>query len=405
LADIVLENARDPLEKVKVYETIVQFYIAQNRMPEAIKTAIAALKLLGVSLSEQPSKLGILADSMRTKLTINSVPRQSRGNEREELANLPEMTDPYKIAAMRLLITVLVPAFLSAPNLFPIITFKMVNLSIKYGNSPQAAYGYALYGWLLCGGLGDIATGYRFGQLALKLLEKFDTRELKCKVINIVNAFIRHWKEHGEQTIPAFVEALQSSLSTGNIEYAGYSSINYCHYTFLIGEELEQVSTAQQPYIDLMQKLKQEYALHSVSTVGQTVFNLLGESANPCQLVGDRFDEERMLPEIKSANVMTSLFMIYFYKSMLLYLFKQYDAAVENAALAEKYTPSILGFMTLAVHNFYYSLALLAQCRHVASKDEQKQALKQVEVNQKVMKNWANHAPENYQHKYDIVEA
>jgi predicted ATPase len=76
LADIVLENARDPLEKVKVYETIVQFYIAQNRMPEAIKTAIAALKLLGVSLSEQPSKLGILADSMRTKLTINSVPTE-----------------------------------------------------------------------------------------------------------------------------------------------------------------------------------------------------------------------------------------------------------------------------------------------------------------------------------------
>lgn len=357
LADIVLENASDPLEKVKVYETIVQFYIDQNRMPEAITTAIAALKLLGVSLPEQPSKLGILADSMRTKLTINSVPRQIRGNEREELATLPEMTDPYKIAAMRLLITVLVPAFLSAPNLFPIVTFKMVNLSIKYGNSPQAAYGYALYGWLLCGGLGDIATGYRFGQLALKLVSQFDTRELKCKVINIVNAFIRHWKEHGSQTIPAFVEALQSSLSTGNIEYAGYSSINYCHYTFLIGEELEQVSTAQQPYIDLMQKLKQEYALHSVSTVGQTVLNLLGESAHPCQLVGDRFDEETMLPAIQSANVMTSLFMIYFYKSMLLYLFKQYNAAVENAALAEKYTPSILGFMTLAVHNFYYSLA------------------------------------------------
>jgi len=51
LADIVLENAREPLEKVKVYETIVQFYIAQNRMPEAITTASAALKLLGVSLS------------------------------------------------------------------------------------------------------------------------------------------------------------------------------------------------------------------------------------------------------------------------------------------------------------------------------------------------------------------
>ncbi len=401
LAEVVLAQAKTALEKVNIYEPIIQTHIAQNHMPEAISTALVALKLLGISLSERPAQLEIVAGAFRTKWAI--------GLKRiEDLATLPTMTDPDKLAAMRILITLIVPAFLSSPTLFPVVTFKMVSLCVKHGNSAQAAYGYALYGWLLCSALNDIPSGYQFGQLALKLMERFDDKALHCKVINIVNAFIRPWKEPAHQIIPTFEAALQVSLETGNIEYAGYSSINYCHYGFLVGEELEQLSAAQQPYLDLMHKLKQEYALHSVSTVGQTVLNLLGKSADPCQLVGDRFNESALLPVIKEANVMTSLFMIYFYKSMLQYLFQQYDAAVESASLAKQYEVSILGFLTLPVHYFYYSLALLAQVRQpnlVDNTPARKHALKQVEANQKHLKEWAIHAPANFEHKYLLVEA
>ncbi|MDV2995289.1 MAG: hypothetical protein N4J56_004943 [Chroococcidiopsis sp. SAG 2025] len=96
---------------------------------------------------------------------------------------------------------------------------------------------------------------------------------------------------------------------------------------------------------------------------------------------------------------------------MLLYLFKEHDAALESAELAERYTDSILGFMTLANHNFYYSLSLLSQYTRFSNKVKkgkaiaQKQVLKIVESNQKKMKEWATHAPKNYQHKYDLVEA
>ncbi|MDV2995290.1 MAG: hypothetical protein N4J56_004944 [Chroococcidiopsis sp. SAG 2025] len=311
LSDLVLKQAKRPLDKVKVYETKIQFHIAQNQMLEAIATALEILKMLGVSLPEQPNRFGILVNSISTKLNIGA-------KQIEDLAQLPRMTDPEKIAAMRILIAVLVPAFLTTPNLFPIITFKMVNLSLRYGNSPQAAYGYALYGWLLCGALGDINSGYQFGQLALELLNKFNAQDLSCKVINIYNAFVCHWKEHGKTTIPAFVEALQMSLEIGNIEYAGYSSLNFCHYTFLIGEHLESVISSQKPYIELMHKLKQEYVLHSINTVRQTVLNLLSESADPRRLVGRAFNEAEMLPIFQAANIRTSLFMSYFYKTIAL---------------------------------------------------------------------------------------
>ncbi len=396
LANIVLDRAKNTLDKVKVYEIKIQFYIAQNQMLDAIDTAIEVLDLLGVSLSKKPQKLNIIANSLLTKVAVTS-----KGIE--NLAQLPEMTDPYKIAAMRVLVAALVPAFVASPNLFPLITFKIVNLSLRYGISPQAAYGYGLYGWLLCGALDDINSGYEFGQLSIQLFDRFNSLELNCKALNIYNAFIRHWKEHGRQTIPVFIDALKLSLETGNIEYAGYSSINYCHYTFLVGEELETLRTAHKPYVDLMKQVKQDYALHSVSTVRQTVLNLLGESDDPCCLVGESFNEVKMLPIFQKANVMTSLFMTYCYKTMLLYLFKDYRNSVKAGELTDQYTASCFGFMSIAAHNFYYSLALLGNCYQ--NKSSQKIALNQVEINQKKMKNWATHAPENYRHKFDLIEA
>ena len=60
--------------------------------------------------------------------------------------------------------------------------------------------------------------------------------------------------------------------------------------------------------------------------------------------------------------------------------------------------------MYIANYNFYYSLALLAHYPDT-SKSEQKQYLKQVAAHQKKMQKWASHAPCNFQHKYDLVEA
>ncbi|MBD1937297.1 AAA family ATPase [Microcoleus sp. FACHB-68] len=404
LSEIVLRQAESLLEKVKVYEIKIQFYIAQNLMQEAINTALEVLKMLGVFIPKNPNKINILVGVLRTKLTLNV-------KQIEDLAQLPEMTDPYKLAAMRILIAVLVPAFLTAPSLFPIVTFKMVNLAVRYGNSPLSAYGYTLYGWLLCGALGDINSGYQFGQLGIRLLDQFDARELKCKGINIFNAFIRHWKDHVRETIQPFVEALQISLETGNIEYTGYSAINYCHYIFLKGEHLPKVSAHQRQYIDLMRKLKQEYVIHSISISQQAVLNLLDLSENRCSLIGQSFDENEMLRIFKEANIITSLFITYFYKLMLSYLFKDYKGAIESASLAEQYAAGISGFLILSEHNFYYSLALLGFCSSCDDREtneiqlSQKQALKLVNLNQTKLKLWAVEAPENYQHKYLLVEA
>ncbi|MEK0189526.1 hypothetical protein, partial [Microcoleus anatoxicus] len=60
--------------------------------------------------------------------------------------------------------------------------------------------------------------------------------------------------------------------------------------------------------------------------------------------------------------------------------------------------------MMIGTHNLYYSLALLA-VYPTADSEQQQQYSMQVVANQEKMQKWAHHAPMNYQHKYDLVEA
>jgi predicted ATPase len=63
-----------------------------------------------------------------------------------------------------------------------LFVLKVINLSLKYGNTPLSAFAYACYGLVLCGILGNIEEGYDFGKLALQLLSRFNAKELEAKV-------------------------------------------------------------------------------------------------------------------------------------------------------------------------------------------------------------------------------
>ncbi|HEY9851408.1 MAG TPA: PAS domain S-box protein [Leptolyngbyaceae cyanobacterium] len=397
LSDVVLERAKTLLEKIPIYETKIQFYIAQNQMQEAIDTALPVLNLLGVRLPKNPSTLHILLGLIRTKLVLSR-------KRIEDLANLPEMTDSYKLAAMGILMKITSPVFMASPAMFPLIIFAMLNLGIKYGNCSYSALAYVIYGLLLCGSLGDIESGYQFGQLALQIIEKYDAQKLKPIVYVTFNSGIRQWKEPAIKSIQPFVETILVGLEVGDIEYACHNARYYCSYPFLTGEHLESLAQKQAKYLKMLLNFQQEIQINYTQIWSQVVLNLLGVSTDKCHLVGEMFNEDEKLPNFLKNNNVVCLFHFYFLKAGLLYLFKEYAQSVEQAKLAEKYIEGGFCSLPLTAHNFYYSLALLALCSN-SSNQQKRGYLKKVVSNQKKLKKWAFHAPGNYQHKYELVEA
>jgi predicted ATPase/signal transduction histidine kinase/CheY-like chemotaxis protein len=396
LADLVLQQATSLLDKVKVYEVKIQAYTAQNKPLEAIDTALLVLKLLGIRFPKKPNKLDIIIALARTKIWL-------AGKRIEDLIDLPEMTNPDKIAAMRILSIMFSAAYFATPELFPLIVFKQVNLSVKYGNTPVSSYAYATYGLILSGEVvNDVNSGYQFGKVALLLVDKFKAKELKSRTLFIFNYFIRHWHEHIRESLTPLLDAYLIGRETGDLEYATFSAGAYCYYSLVTGKELTRLEREMAMYSNAFRQFNQETFFYYNQLQRQVVLNLMGLAEDKCRLIGESYDEIKMLPIHLAANTTNICHSIYFFKLYLGYLFQDYQQALENAALVEKNINSAVGSVPLS--HFYNSLTHLAIYFDV-SKFEQKQILKKVESNQKKIEKWASSAPMTHLHKFYLVEA
>ncbi|OCR02245.1 hypothetical protein BCD67_19775 [Oscillatoriales cyanobacterium USR001] len=396
LLEVVLQEAKTLLDRVKVYEVKIQSYISQYRLSEAIETGLEVLEKLGISLSQMSEDPGILIQAIARKLA-------EENKQIEDLADLTEMTDPYQFAAIRILLTVTSAAYITNPALLSRLLFAMVDLCLTYGNPPLAAGVYVNYGVFLTVG-GDIDSGYRFGQLSLRLLDKFNTKNIKVLVLHYFNSFIRHWKDHVRETIEPLQEAFNSGLEIGNLEYACYAILGYHNHRFFWGDDVESIEVKSREYLSLTRKLGQYFVLEGFNLLQQLFLNLLAQSKQPTILIGNNYNETETIQSALQINNYYSLFFIYTFKTFLSYLFKEREAAVENARQADKYKAPVSGMIVTGQLNFYYSLSLLAQYPHV-SETEQREYLEQVATNQQTMRHWANNCPANYQHKYDLIEA
>jgi predicted ATPase/signal transduction histidine kinase len=394
LANIAIERAISTLDKSKAYEIIMRVYLAQNMLSEALDFGIKALNNFNVKFPRNPTLVNVFTAIAQTKLTLF-------GKSIEDLINLPEMTDKNKLAAMRILMIIIPIASQTSSLLFPLSVLKIIKLSVKYGNSPTAAFGYTIYGAILCDKFGDIEAGYKFGLLGLKLLEKMDINILKCKIYLIFYGTIIHFKDHAIKTISCFIEGMQAGLETGDIEYVTYHTRLEIENLFISGVNLNLIKNKIDQYAQESHQQLNCNVLY-LKICLQKVLNLQGDSPSNITLIGKAFNELEQTELLgKNAAFLGCLSAT---KVVLSYLFADYKSAIMNALLTEAYHENNPAFLTYCVNNFYYSLALLSQYPKT-SFIERKQYLKQVGANQKKMKLWAHHAPCNFQHKYDLVEA
>ncbi|MDJ0615172.1 MAG: trifunctional serine/threonine-protein kinase/ATP-binding protein/sensor histidine kinase [Calothrix sp. MO_192.B10] len=395
LANIVIGKASSILDQAKAYEIIMQLYIAQNMMLEALNFGIKILHDFGISLPKKPTLVNVFAAIAKTKLAL-------AGKRIEDLVKLPEMTDPHKLAVLRIFMIMIPAASQAGSLLFPLTVLAIVRLSIKYGNSPATAFGYTIYGAILCDKFGDVESGYRFGCLGQELLDKMDANFLKCKINFIFNGAIKHFKNPVNKTILPLTRAMQTGLETGDVEYVGYNAWVVSENLFLNGTNLDLVENKLSNYIKQLNQLNLSDNALAISVFLQKTLNLQGKSSHRVDLIGNAFNERQDKQILsKSSTILGGL---YASKTVLAYLFNDYAQAINNGLLTEKIHENNPGFLPYSVNNFYHSLALLAQYPK-ATHPERKQYLKQVATNQKKMKLWADHAPCNYQNKYDLVEA
>jgi len=164
------------------------------------------------------------------------------------------------------------------------------------------------------------------------------------------------------------------------------------------------VAAAFQEYRTQILRFKQEAIAYQMQPWHQLALHLQGEATDPTRLIGTAYNEDVMLPALLENRLGIPIFYTYIARAIWLYYAGDYAGSLQAARLAKPLEESAPATPGYANRYFYESLACLALCSTATAADRRKY-LRWVSRNQRKAKYWAQHCPENYQHRYYLVEA
>jgi len=398
MADIadVRRHARSPLEQAAICALLITEYTMLGRNVEAVDTAREALAMLGIEVPR---------DLLRDALEREIAPIKAALGQRSiaSLIDLPEMQDPIFRTAMKVLMPVHTAAYFAGMrDLYGWFLAKMTNLSLNHGHVPESLKGYASFGGVLCSDFGEFHDGYEFASLAIKLTDKYHDHGLKCRACLIMVSFVNHWAKHVGETDRYLDPGIQAGMEAGEHQFVSYllmwgRVINGFHR----GTSLLQQLTVSGEALDFTRKVKSHLATDSILG-GRAVFaNLAGHTVAADSFDLDELSEADFLAGCAEHSSNSSLGFYYTIRAQALYLHGDFEAAHASIKKALALAQFISAYITAADLNYYHSLTLLA----LADDSAPPGGRQLVRDNQAQLDRWAQSCPDNFRHKFDLVEA
>ncbi len=385
---VILASTGNLLDQLPVFEIRILALIAQNNAAGALKEGLGALKKLNIQLPEAPQMADVEQRLGEITTLLGSL-------SPEQLTELPVMSDPLQLCALRILNRILSASYQCSPLHFPIIVFTMLRLSYQYGNAQNSPFAYACFGLVQCGIVGNYEAGYKFGQLALKLVDKLGSEECRAKTRYCVCTFVQHWKEPLENTLQPLQDTYQIARTTGDFEYAAWAGMMVNVHGYFAGQPLPDIESASREYWEVINRLGQKTAHHHFSIFLQAIANLQDPTARPGLLQGAYYQQEESIPKLIAANDVTGLFIVHFNRMILFYMLQDHNDAEREAAAAQQLLHGIVSSAYVPVFHFYSALIHLAQGKQT---ETVKEALEKLQF-------WRTQAPINNEHKVDLLLA
>lgn len=387
-----LARCKTRMDRVRIYEMKVLALNARSRYGDGIREAGKALALLGIRLPTKVNPIRFMTDILSTNWKLSRVGITN-------LVGWKRMENAEKMVAMRLLMTVYTPAYIHQPELAPVIALKMVNLSLKYGNSPESPFAYVVIAILLGSGFKEYKRSYDMGRVAVELAEKPESETLRCKVFFLYSVMIHHWSRSTEEGHELLMRGYKSGLVTGDFIFVSYC-LNHIHIQpMLLGKPLEELSTSFRTYGEIQNRLNVTSSQLWFEMLQQIVENLRNPDKVPTDFNGDKFDEREFVRFAIENQDQTILAGYYLEKSLMHLLCDEPGLAFRYVREARKYSGGVMGMMFLPYIDFIFAISMLMMGRVTAW---QWRKIKKISKNFKL---WATNSPTNYGILSSILQA
>ncbi|MCT4370092.1 AAA family ATPase [Yangia mangrovi] len=328
----VLAQSKDPYVIADIQSMRIRYLSMENEMDQAADLCISTAAALGVTLPRHPGLGRVLIEVLRTLVP------QGRRDPRS-FAALPEAEDPRVRAAVRLMSQSSTVAYFSEPNLLPLLCISGTRLSLKHGLNPHAPYSFAVLALVLCGALGMLDRGYKYGLLALEVGARYGgTAQSKTKFV--FDTFVRHWKEPLGDVVTQLYDSWVQNQNAGDQEDATYCAGVMLYTDFLLGRSVDTPGRHPE-VVDFLRRTNMPH-VRDCFLAWAELLALLSQPEFPEELTGPEFDYPSQVREFLRAGNGVQVAISSIAAGVLDFLAGRFDRAEERLALAAKYESNIV---------------------------------------------------------------
>ncbi|MGP1383213.1 MAG: diguanylate cyclase domain-containing protein [Thainema sp.] len=400
LFHVLMLRSQSVIEKAEIYSLQLVLYTSLGKFAEVIALGKDGLALLGWQVPPTPAAVKravkLTAADIRLRLLLTRIP---------DLVDLPVLTDPLKLAQLNLMAQVIPALYYTDINLSNLFYLQMSLLSLKHGNAPASAVAYLGLGRFLGEYHRDSIARYDLGKLALALVEKFNYQPLLCKTHFLFGGFINHWTRHSRTDIHHLRMAYQAGVEHGDLNWACYANNVMGMRSFSLGLPLPQLEQMAQQHLNYAQQVKEQYTPCFFVTTRQLAHCLMGNTLSPCSLSDAEFDAEQHYQTLAAhPGLVGPLNWYTVTQTFIHYLHGECDRALEFARQSDATIYAAIGLVRVVEHTFYYALCLAAVYPSL-EETEQKKCWSQLQDHVQQLQRWAKDCPDNYDHKWRLVQA
>lgn len=398
LSSIILNHAKTPLDKGRLYLIKINFYTNTSQNKLAIQEGITCLNLFGVRLSPHPGKITLLYWLGRVRWLM-------RGKKIPDLAFLPPMHLEDKLFVMEALMALSPAAFIVDKELICLIILHMMDCTLRYGSCEQSFFAFLIYAAVLEILFRDYPTAYQFGLLALQLAEQSQDSAAIARANYSMAVIINHWTQPLPTNRIYMDRCYNYGVTAGELVLLAFICM---FYGALDGEffyDLDRSFHSLTAHKGLVLACKNKLAIESFAVREKILLALSSEEFDGIDLKLVGFDEETFMLRVQGDPELFSAIQAYVsYKMLVLCLFGHFSRAIELFRSTTASRRAAITLITEKILNFYYSLALLAEYK-TASFLEKGKILFIVARNQRQLKWWVSCCPANNLHRYLLIEA
>ncbi|WP_303871036.1 AAA family ATPase [Acetobacterium wieringae] len=405
--EILMKYAKTAIDlaEIRLMQSVLYRYLGQ--LDQVIYYGVLGLRLLGIRLPFEPSLPLVIKELMLAKARL-----QGKSTE-QFLHAAPLQNDKVKLIIRIMSELTSVTYNGGNVNLFLFSTLKSLNLTLKYGNSQEAASIYSGYAVLLAV-LGDLKGSYQFHKLALKLVETEERAKYRASVLFAYGFLGYAWSESFQDVDYWFKKAMKAALQYGD-HYQVVLAGTFM-YAFKADMDLKLLTQKAMEQVPLIRQTNNQYG-YSMSflfinrwlnyldlTEHQFSMDVSPQTHEQNGGMGIIGSEEQCLKTLWETNSLSAIGVYYKEKMYIHYLYDDYTKALDYLAESDKYLKYHAGtpyVVECRVCNFLVLAANLAGMKREASR----KTLKRLKQEYKYVKSWSSYCPDNFLHLQLLLEA